>query len=152
MFFYMEKTNDIKWMKEALKEAEKAYDDGEIPVGAVIVHKDRVIARAGNQVERLLDVTAHAEMLAITSAANFIGGKFLQQCELYVTLEPCVMCVGAIRHARLKRIVFGAHDHRHILPERWTTLLKDTPVEGGVMEQESQQLLDAFFAKMRKFS
>ena len=140
---------DERLMKEALKEARKAFEDHEIPVGAVVVHQGRVIARGYNQVERLKDVTAHAEMLAITSAAGFVGGKFLDDCELYVTLEPCVMCIGAIRHARFKRIVFGAHDKRHIMPGRWESLLQKTEVQSGVLEAECSALLNAFFSKLR---
>jgi tRNA(adenine34) deaminase len=102
-------------------------------------------------VERLKDVTAHAEMLAITSAANYIGGKYLNQCELYVTLEPCIMCVGAIRHSRVKKIVFGASDTRHILPDRWPSLLQDSIVMSNVLGEECQDLLDIFFASKRKF-
>lgn len=147
----MSENKEEKWMKEALKEAKKAFEDGEIPVGAIIVHQDKIIARAYNQVERLKDVTAHAEMLAITSAANYIGGKYLNQCELYVTLEPCVMCVGAIRNARLKKIVFGASDTRHILPDRWPSLLQDSVVISNVLGDECQDLLDIFFASKRKF-
>ncbi len=140
---------DERLMKEALKEARKAFEDHEIPVGAVVVHQGRVIARGYNQVERLKDVTAHAEMLAITSAAGFVGGKFLDDCELYVTLEPCIMCIGAIRHARFKRIVFGAHDKRHIMPGRWENLLQKTEVQSGVLEAECSALLNAFFSKLR---
>lgn len=140
---------DLHWMKEAIKEARKAFEDGEVPIGAVIVYEDRIIARAYNQVERLKDVTAHAEMLAITSAAAGIGGKYLNECEIFITLEPCIMCVGAIRHARLKRIVFGAPDNRHLMPGRWEQLLAGTPVEGGVLEQECNALLNEFFASRR---
>jgi tRNA(adenine34) deaminase len=147
----MSERKEEKWMKEAIKEAKKAFEDGEIPVGAIIVHQDKIIARAYNQVERLKDVTAHAEMLAITSAANYIGGKYLNQCELYVTLEPCIMCVGAIRHSRVKKIVFGASDTRHILPDRWPSLLQDSIVMSNVLGEECQDLLDIFFASKRKF-
>lgn len=140
---------DVRWMKEALKEAMKAYEDKEIPVGAVVVCEGKVIGRGYNQVERLKDVTAHAEMLAITAAANFLDGKYLNECELYVTLEPCVMCVGAIRHARLKRIVYGASDKRHILPGRWEQLIPQTTVTAGVLEDACSQLLDHFFRQLR---
>ena len=140
---------DVRWMKEALKEAMKAYDDQEIPVGAVVVCEGKVIGRGYNQVERLKDVTAHAEMLAITAAANHLGGKYLNECELFVTLEPCVMCVGAIRHARLKRIVYGATDKRHVLPGRWEQLIPQTSVTGGVMDDACTQLLDHFFRELR---
>jgi tRNA(adenine34) deaminase len=140
---------DVRWMKEALKEAMKAYEDKEIPVGAVVVCEGKVIGRGHNQVERLKDVTAHAEMLAITAAANFLDGKYLNECELYVTLEPCVMCVGAIRHARLKRIVYGAADKRQILSGRWEQLIPQTTVTAGVLEDACSQLLDHFFRQLR---
>lgn len=141
---------DILLMREAMKEAQKAMDDAEIPIGAVIAHEGKIIARAHNQVERLKDVTAHAEMLAITSAAHFIGGKYLDECELFVTLEPCMMCVGAIRHARFKRVVFGAIDNRHILKNRWETLLQNTEVKGGVLDTECEKILHDFFETKRK--
>jgi tRNA(adenine34) deaminase len=140
---------DLILMREALKEARRAFEEEEVPVGAVVVWNGRVIARAHNQTERLHDVTAHAEMVAITAAANYIGGKYLDECELFVTLEPCVMCVGAIRHARLKRIVYGATDKRHILPGRWEHLLLHTEVRAGVLEEECQALLQDFFAARR---
>lgn len=140
---------DEFFMREAIKQARYALQDNEVPIGAVVVYKDKIIARAYNQVERLKDVTAHAEMIAITSAAEYVGGKFLQDCVLYVTLEPCIMCVGAIRHARFKKIVFGAHDNRHIIPGRWAALLQNTDVESGVLAGECQQLLDEFFLARR---
>ncbi len=140
---------DELFMREALKQANYALQENEIPIGAVIVCNDRIIARAYNQVEKLNDVTAHAEMIAITSAADFIGGKYLQDCTLYVTLEPCIMCVGAIRLARFKKVVFGSHDHRHILPERWETLLPKVEIYNNVLAQESQALLDQFFTAQR---
>jgi tRNA(adenine34) deaminase len=145
---YMENA-DLRWMNEALKEAMKAYKEQEIPVGAVIVCQGKIIGRGYNQVEKLKDVTAHAEMLAITAAANHLGGKYLNECELYVTLEPCVMCVGAIRHARLKRIVYGAADKRHILPGRWEQLIPQTSVSRGVLEDTCSQLLNDFFKQLR---
>lgn len=140
---------DEFFMREALRQAQYALQDNEVPIGAIIVYQDKIIARAYNQVERLKDVTAHAEMIAITSASEYIGGKFLQDCILYVTLEPCVMCIGAIRHARFKKIIFGAHDHRHILPERWTSILPQTDSYGGICEAECQRLLDTFFEGKR---
>jgi tRNA(adenine34) deaminase len=136
-------------MREALKEARKAFEEDEVPVGAVITWNGRVIARAHNQTERLKDVTAHAEMVAITAAANFIGGKYLDECEMYVTLEPCIMCIGAIRHARLKRIVFGADDKRHLLPGRWDVLLPHTEIRKAVLQEDCQVLLQNFFEKKR---
>lgn len=138
------------FMREAVKQARYALQENEVPIGAVIVYKDKIIARAYNQVERLNDVTAHAEMIAITSAAEYVGGKYLQDCVLYVTLEPCIMCVGAIRHARFKKIIFGTPDNRHIMPGRWETLLNKTEVEGGILSGECQRLLEEFFQKKRE--
>ena len=103
---------DIYYMQQALKEARYAFDEGEIPIGAVVVCNDSIIARAHNLTERLKDVTAHAEIMAITSAANYLGGKYLTECTLYVTLEPCVMCAGALSWAQIGRIVFGAADEK----------------------------------------
>lgn len=140
---------DEYFMREALKQATYALQENEIPIGAVIVYNDRIIARAYNQVEKLKDVTAHAEMIAITSASDYVGGKFLQDCSLYVTLEPCIMCIGAIRLARFKKVVFGTHDHRHLLPERWETLLPKTEIYKNVLSQECQSLLDQFFEAKR---
>jgi tRNA(adenine34) deaminase len=140
---------DEYFMREALKQANYALQENEIPIGAVIVYNDRIIARAFNQVEKLKDVTAHAEMIAITSASDYVGGKFLQDCSLYVTLEPCIMCIGAIRLARFKKVVFGTHDHRHLLPERWETLLPKTEIYKNVLSGESQSLLDQFFEAKR---
>ena len=140
---------DEIFMREAIKQANYALQENEIPIGAVIVYNDRIIARAYNQVEKLKDVTAHAEMIAITSASDYVGGKFLQDCTLYVTLEPCIMCVGAIRLARFKKIVFGTHDHRHLMPERWDTLLPKTEIYKNVLSSECQILLDQFFESKR---
>jgi tRNA(adenine34) deaminase len=139
------------FMKEALKEAQKAFDADEIPVGAVIVADNRIIARAHNLTERLNDVTAHAEMQAITAAANAIGGKYLIDCTMYLTLEPCVMCAGAIAWSQLSRLVFGAHD-----PKKGFTLLgknvlhPKTEVITGIFAQESEKLLKDFFINKRK--
>lgn len=108
----MTAADDIRYMKMALDEASKAYAQGEVPVGAVVVCQGRVIARAHNLTETLTDVTAHAEMQAITAAANYLGGKYLNECTLYVTVEPCVMCAGALGWAQTKRIVFGATEDR----------------------------------------
>src|SRR5688572_7380469 len=106
----MDLISDEYFMGEALKEARKAFDDGEVPVGAVVVAKNKIIARGHNQTERLNDATAHAEMLAITSATNFIGAKYLSDCTLYVTLEPCVMCAGALNWSQVRKVVYGAND------------------------------------------
>lgn len=134
----------------ALQEARAAFDAGEIPVGAVVVCKDRVVARAHNLTECLDDVTAHAEMQAITSAAASLGGKYLTGCTLYVTLEPCVMCAGAIGWAQLSRVVFGASDnkrgYRRFAPE---ALHPKTRVEQGVLADECAALMKSFFKQRR---
>lgn len=137
-------------MREALKEAKKAFDADEVPVGAVIVANDRIIARAHNLTERLTDVTAHAEMQAITAAANALGGKYLTDCTLYVTLEPCVMCAGAIHWAQFARIVFGAYDAKRGYQRVGMNLLHPkTTVEGGLLEMEAAALLKEFFQRKR---
>lgn len=138
-------------MNEALKEAHKALAADEVPVGAVIVADNKIIARAHNLTERLTDVTAHAEMQAITSAANAIGGKYLMDCILYVTLEPCVMCAGALGWSQVGTIVFGAPDTRRgfsLISEN--ILHPKTTVISGILAQESEILLKDFFAKKRK--
>ncbi|MCO5248685.1 MAG: nucleoside deaminase [Chitinophagales bacterium] len=140
---------DEFFMREAIKQARYASQEGEVPIGAVITYQDRIIAKAYNQVERLKDVTAHAEMLVITSATNNLGSKYLQDCSIYITLEPCVMCVGAIRLARFKKIVFGTHDNRHILPDRWESLLPNVEIKSPVLESECKKLLDDFFLTKR---
>lgn len=138
-------------MKQALKEAEAAMAKDEIPIGAVVVLKDQVIARAHNLTESLNDVTAHAEMQAITSAADFLGGKYLDECTLYVTLEPCVMCAGALAWAQLGNLVFGARDlrKRKIEIDRSKLYHSKTEISGGLMEEECGQLLRQFFEKKR---
>ena len=144
-------TIDEYYMGEALKEARAAFDEDEIPVGAVIVGNGRIIARGHNSTELLHDVTAHAEMIAITSAAQAIGGKYLTNCTLYVTLEPCVMCAGALAWAQIGRIVYGASD-----PKRGFSVLQQkilhpkTEVTSGVLADESEALLKQFFEKKRK--
>lgn len=141
---------DNRFMKMALQEARAAFDAGEIPVGAVVVCQDRVIARAHNLTERLGDVTAHAEMQAITSAAATLGGKYLTDCTLYVTLEPCVMCAGAIGWSQVGRLVFGAVDdkrgYRRFAPE---ALHPKTRVESGLLADECAALMKEFFARRR---
>ena len=141
---------DERYMRMALDEAQIAYEAGEIPIGAVIVCKDRVISRAHNLTETLCDVTAHAEMQAITAAANTLGGKYLTDCTLYVTVEPCVMCAGAIGWAQVPRIVYGCQDDKrgyhayapHAMHPKAT-------VTGGVLEAECRQLMQAFFKARR---
>ena len=138
------------YMQKALEEARRAYQEDEIPVGAVVVCADRIIARAHNLTETLTDVTAHAEMQAITAAANALGGKYLNECTLYVTMEPCVMCAGAIGWAQLKRLVYGAADEkrgfRRFAPQ---ALHPRTEVTEGVMADEAAGLLKDFFKGKR---
>jgi len=137
-------------MREALKEAQKAFDANEVPVGAVIVCDNKIIARAHNYTERLNDVTAHAEMQAFTSAANYIGGKYLQECTLYVTLEPCVMCAGASYWTQLDTIVYGATDNKRGYSLIDSSLIHPkTKVVKGVLKDECSVLLKEFFKKKR---
>lgn len=146
----MTAADDIRYMKMALDEASKAYEQGEVPVGAVVVCQGRVIARAHNLTETLTDVTAHAEMQAITAAANYLGGKYLNECTLYVTVEPCVMCAGALGWAQTKRVVFGAADEKRgfqrFAPQ---ALHPKTEVASGVMADECAALMKAFFSSRR---
>jgi tRNA(adenine34) deaminase len=142
---------DEHFMKEALKEAEKALMRDEIPVGAVIVYKNQVIGRAHNLTETLNDVTAHAEMQAFTAAANTMGGKYLPECTLYVTLEPCIMCAGASYWTQIGKIVYGAADEeRGFTRIRKKILHPKTKVVSGVLEQECRKMLKDFFRKKRK--
>jgi tRNA(adenine34) deaminase len=142
--------DDEHFMRHALREAEQAFKADEVPVGVVIVCADRIIARAHNLTERLNDVTAHAEMQAITAAAEHLGGKYLQDCTLYVTLEPCVMCAGALHWAQLGRVVFGAFDEKAGYRRIGGRLLHPkTQVTGGVLEAECADLMKAFFRKKR---
>lgn len=142
--------DDIFYMRQALEEAKKAFVEDEIPVGAVVECQGRIIARAHNLTERLTDVTAHAEMQAITAAAAHLGGKYLTECTLYVTVEPCVMCAGALGWSQIKRIVYGTADEkrgfRRFAPE---ALHPRTEVVAGVMEQECARLMKEFFQKKR---
>lgn len=138
------------FMNEALKEAQKAFESGEVPVGAVIVNQNRIIARAHNMTQQLNDVTAHAEMIAITAASGFLGSKYLNGCTLYVTLEPCVMCAAALKWAQLERMVYGASDPREGYTRLEIPLLhKRTEVAGGVLEDPSSTLLKQFFLHRR---
>lgn len=142
--------DDEHWMRQALKEAEQAFGADEVPVGAVIVCRDRIIGRGHNLTERLNDVTAHAEMQAITAAAEFLGGKYLHECTLYVTVEPCVMCAGASNWAHMGRIVFGAFDEKAGYRRIGGSLLHPkTKVTGGILEPECADLMKAFFKKKR---
>ena len=141
---------DEYFMKKALQEAEVAFEKGEIPVGAVIVIDNKIIARTHNLTEMLNDVTAHAEMQAITSAANFIGGKYLKGCTLYVTLEPCQMCAGALYWSQISKIVFGASDDQRGFKTLGTTIHPKTQVIKGVLANECSDLILRFFAEKRK--
>ena len=142
--------NDEYYMKQALSEARKAFDKGEIPVGAVIVSDNRIIARAHNFTETLNDVTAHAEMQAITSAASVLGGKYLIDCTLYVTLEPCVMCAGALGWSQISRIVYGAKDEKRGFHQFAPKALHPkTKIVSGVLEKEAADLMKTFFLQRR---
>ena len=141
---------DEFFMKEALKEATKASKLDEVPVGAVIVCENQIIARAHNYTETLNDVTAHAEMIAFTSASDFLGGKYLDDCILYVTLEPCTMCAGASYWTRIKKIVFGAHDKKQgFLHLNEQIIHPKSEIVAGVLEKECSKLLKDFFQKKR---
>ena len=141
---------DEFYMQRALDEARLAYKEGEIPIGAVVVCKDRIIARAHNLTETLCDVTAHAEMQAITSAANLLGGKYLTGCTLYVTVEPCVMCAGAIGWAQIPRIVYGCLDEKRGYHEYAPHALHPkATITGGILEEEGRQLMQDFFQQKR---
>lgn len=148
----IELLDDTYFMQQALVEAQVAFDQGEVPVGAVISIENRIIARTHNLTERLTDVTAHAEMQAITSAAHFLGGKYLQQCTLYVTLEPCQMCAGALYWSQIGRIVYGATDHQRGYSIMGTTLHPKTTVDHGVMAQECESILKRFFVDKRRLN
>ena len=144
--------SDEYFMKKALLEAEQAFEKGEVPVGAVIVVDNKIIARAHNLTELLNDVTAHAEMQAITSASNFLGGKYLNNCTLYVTLEPCQMCGGALFWSQISNVVYGASD-----PERGCISLNNklhpkTKIKGGILEDQASSLLKRFFIEKRNLN
>lgn len=142
---------DEHFMRQALKEAEKAYEEGEIPVGAVVVCNKRIIARAYNQVEKLNDVTAHAEMLAITAAQNHLGSRYLDQCQLYVTLEPCTMCAGALFWSQISKVYYGARDEKrgyHTISDN--ILHPSTELSYGLLAEESSVLIKSFFQKIRR--
>jgi tRNA(adenine34) deaminase len=141
---------DEYFMRKALAEAEVAFENGEIPVGAIVVIDNKVIARSHNLTELLNDVTAHAEMQAITSAANFLGGKYLKNCTLYVTLEPCQMCAGALYWSQISKIVYGAPDESRGFEKMGTQLHPKTNVVKGIMENECSDLMKRFFQMKRK--
>ena len=141
---------DEHFMRQAFNEARMAFDEDEIPVGAVVVSGDRIIARAHNNTERLHDVTAHAEMLALTAAANLLGAKYLSDCTLYVTLEPCVMCAGAIGWTQIGRVVYGASDPKRGFERLGRGMLHPkTEVTSGVLKEECEEIMKAFFQKKR---
>ena len=142
--------NDTYFMKQALVQAKKAYDKGEVPVGAIIVCDNQIIARAHNYTEALNDVTAHAEMQAFTAAADYLGGKYLKECTLYVTLEPCVMCGGAAYWTQLKKVVYGAKDKKRGFSSLASNILHPkTVVESGLLQEECEKLLFNFFKNKR---
>ena len=144
---------DEKFMSIALQEARKAAEEGEVPVGAVIVIGNRILARAHNQTQRLNDVTAHAEMIAITAAAEALGGKYLKDCTLYVTVEPCIMCAGAIGWSQISRLVFATSDEKkgyRLFSDNISPLHPKTTVTEGVMREEAATLMKDFFSGRRR--
>lgn len=147
----LEQTKDEIFMRAAIEQARNALNIGEVPIGAVVVCRDRIIARGYNMVERLTDPTAHAEMQAITSATTKLGGKYLPECTIYVTVEPCVMCAGALAWSQIGRIVYGAAD-----PKRGFSCVSEnilhpkTVIVKGVLEQECGELVSSFFATLRR--
>lgn len=146
--------DDERYMRMALDEAQAAFDEGEIPIGAVITVNGRVIARAHNRTEALNDVTAHAEMQAITSGADYLGGKYMPECTIYVTVEPCAMCAGALGWSQIGRIVYGAPDPKRgffsVYRQDNTPLHPKTKVEGGILEDECRAIMQDFFKKLRR--
>ncbi|AZI21889.1 nucleoside deaminase [Chryseobacterium taklimakanense] len=140
---------DEYFMKMALQEAEAAFEKDEVPVGCIIVSSNRVIARSHNLTETLNDVTAHAEMQAITSAANFLGGKYLQNCTIYITLEPCVMCAGALNWSQISKVVIGARDEQRGFINKNLTLHPKTEVVTGILANECSQIVLDFFRSKR---
>jgi len=147
----MEIFNDEYFMRRALQEAELANHEGEIPVGAVVVSQNRIIARAHNLTETLTDVTAHAEMQAITAASNLLGGKYLNECTLYVTIEPCVMCAGALGWSQIGKVVYGASDEKRGF-QRFApaAMHPKTEIVSGILENECSALITDFFREKRK--
>jgi len=147
----MDVFSDEYFMKQALMEAQKAFDKDEVPIGAIIVSNNTIIARAHNLTEQLNDFTAHAEMQAYTSASNYLGNKYLDECTLYVTLEPCVMCAGAAYWTRIGRIVYGARDlKRGFLIGHKNSIHNKTKLSGRVLEAESSKLISQFFKQKRE--
>lgn len=144
--------DDNYFMNKALQEAELAFEKGEIPVGAVVVSNNQIIARAHNLTEQLNDVTAHAEMQAITAAANFLGGKYLLNCSMYVTLEPCQMCAGALYWSQLSKLVYGASDEQRGFTAMHTKLHPKTKIVSGIYENKCGELLKRFFIQKRNLN
>ena len=144
--------DDTYFMKRAFQEAEAAFNKGEVPIGAVITVNNQIIARAHNLTEALNDVTAHAEMQAITAAANYLGGKYLHDCTLYVTIEPCQMCAGALFWSQISNIVYGARDEQRGCIALNTKLHPKTKLVGGIMENQCSQLLKRFFVEKRNLN
>lgn len=145
--------SDEYFMKEALKEAGKALEEGEVPIGAVVVANQQIIARAHNQTERLTDVTAHAEVIAITAAANYLGSKYLKDCTLYVTMEPCLMCAGALAWSQIDQIVYGAADEkRGFMRIGKSCLHPKTKLAYGILENDCSNLVKSFFQEKRKLT
>lgn len=148
----IEPFDDVYFMKKALDQAEIAFECGEIPVGAVIVIDNKIIARGHNLTETLTDITAHAEMQAITAASNYLGGKYLQKCTLYVTLEPCQMCAGALYWSQIFKIVYGARDETRGCINLKTKLHPKTTIAGGILANEASALLKRFFIEKRNLN
>lgn len=144
--------DDAYFMKRALQEAEAAYEKGEVPIGAVVVINNQIIARAHNLTETLNDVTAHAEMQAITAAASFLGGKYLTDCTLYVTIEPCQMCAGALFWSQISKIIYGARDEQRGCIALKTKLHPKTKMKGGILEKECSGILKRFFIEKRNLN
>lgn len=144
------KNNHEYFMKLALKEAKSAYEEEEIPIGALVVHNNKIISKGHNQSQRLNDATAHAEMIAITSAQNKLGSKYLNECELYVTLEPCMMCSGAIHLSKIKKVVYALDDkEKGYLRKSRENINKKLIIISNILESESKNLLESFFFKLR---
>ena len=148
----IEPFDDIYYMKKAIDEAKIAYEKNEIPIGAIVVVNHKIIAKAHNLTEILQDVTAHAEMQAITSAANYIGGKYLNECSMYVTIEPCPMCAGALYWSQIGKVIYGARDFQRGYIQMKSTLHPKTIVKGGVLADECSSLLKKFFIEKRSFN
>lgn len=144
--------DDEYFMRKALEEAEAAYEKGEIPVGVVVVTNDKIIARGHNLTETLNDITAHAEMQAITAAANFLGGKYLQNCTMYITLEPCQMCAGALYWSQISTVVFAAEDLQRGYRKTGAKLHPKTKIKSGILKEEASELLKRFFIERRNLN